>query len=169
MFQEKRPTCVSVIGWVWTILGGLMLLSSFMALISWNMVGQAASSDPEFQNNMPTIMKFFPHIASVQMIVAIIGLISGINFLRLKAWSRSALEVITWILLLAIISFGGFWQFGWVSSSMGHGPAGFDIIGVVMGVIIFAIYIVPLAIMLKYLRGEKVKGAMKLGTEPLAP
>ena len=79
MFQEKRPTRVTVIGWVWTILGALMLLSSVMGLLSWNMFGEAASSDPEFHQNMPSIMKFFPHIAAAQSLVAIFGLIGELG------------------------------------------------------------------------------------------
>jgi hypothetical protein len=40
-----------------------------------------------------------------------------------------------------------------------HGSRGFDIMGAVMGVVIIGFYAVPLGIMLKYLRGDKVKNA----------
>ena len=164
MFQEKRPTCVTVIGGVWIVFGVLMFLSSVMGLLSWNMVGEAAKSEPNFHQNMPSIMSFFPHIVAVQSIVAIFGLISAINFLRLRSWSRAVLEIVTWILLIAIAGFSVYWEVGWVSSSFSNGPDGFDILGAVMGLFIFAMFVIPLVIMLRYLRGDKVKNA----TQPAA-
>jgi len=59
-----------------------------------------------------------------------------------------------------------FWVINWVSMSSGHGPRGFDIMGAVMGVVITGIYGVPLGIMLKYLRGPKVKNAINGNAEP---
>jgi hypothetical protein len=160
MFQEKRPTCVSVIGWTWIILGTLMVFSSILALLSWNMIGENAKADPEFQQNMHRIMKYFSYIAVTQLLVVIIGLVSGINFLKLKSWSRIILEILTWLFILFIVGFGIYWEFGWLKMTSGIGPKGFDIMGAVMGVVIIAIYGVPLGIMLKYLRGDIVKNAM---------
>ena len=40
-----------------------------------------------------------------------------------------------------------------------NGSRGFDVMGAVIGVVIIGIYAVPLGIMLKYLRGDKVKNA----------
>jgi hypothetical protein len=156
MYQEKRPTCVTVIGWTWIILGGLMCLSATMALFSSVMIGKMAQEDP----NMPFIFKIFPLLATVQIGFAVLGLVSGINFLKLKSWARNVLEGLTWLLLIFILGFMVFWVFSWVSMSSGHGPKGFDIIGAVMGVVITGIYGVPLGIMLKYLRGDKIKNAI---------
>jgi len=47
--------------------------------------------------------------------------------------------------------------FDWVSMSSGHGPGSIDTMGAIMGVIITGIYGIPLGIMLKYLRGPKVR------------
>lgn len=160
MFQEKRPTCVSVIGWVWIILGSLMILSSILALLSWNMIGENATADPEFQQNMPSIMIYFSYIAMAQLLVAIIGLVSGINFLKLKSWSRIVLEILTLLFILFVVGFGIYWEFGWLTMTSGNGPKGFNVMGAVMGVVIIGIYGVPLGIMLKYLRGDRVKNAM---------
>lgn len=159
MYQEKRPTCVTVIGWAWIIIGGLMFFSAIMALFSSVMIGQMSQANSEVQQDMPVIFRFFPLLAIIQIGLAIIGLVSGINFLKLKAWSRNSLEILTWILLLFMAGFGIFWEYGWLSMSTGHGPKGFDIMGAVMGVVIIGIYGVPLGIMVKYLRGDKVKNA----------
>jgi len=160
MFQEKRPTCVTVIGWVWIIIGGLMCLSAIMVLFMSVVVGQMLRTDPEPDQNVQAIFRFFPLLAVSQIGVGVLGLVSGINFLKLKSWSRKVLEVISWLLLMYVVGFGIFWVFSWVSMTSGDGPTGFDMMGTVIGVVITAIYIVPLGIMLKYLRGDKVKNAL---------
>ena len=165
MYQEKRPTCVTVIGWAWIIIGGLMFFSAIMALLSSVMISHMSQANSEFQQNMPAIFRFFPLLAIIQIGVATIGLVSGINFLKLKAWSRNALEVLTWILIVIMAGFGIFWEYGWLSMPTGHSPKGFDIMGAVMGVVIIGIYGVPLGIMIKYLRGDKVKNAIIGGAE----
>jgi hypothetical protein len=156
MYQEKRPTCVTVIGWAWIIIGGLMCLSATMALFSSVMIGEMAKDEPD----MPFIFKIFPLLAIVQIGAAVLGLVSGINFLKLKAWARSVLEGLTWLLLVFILGFMVFWVFNWISTTSSHGPSGFGMMGAVMGVVITGIYGVPLGIMLKYLRGPKVKNAI---------
>ena len=92
-------------------------------------------------------MRFFPHIRY--------------KLLRLRSWSRTVLEIVTWILLIAIVGFSVYWEVGWVSSSFGNGPDGFDILGAVMGLFIFAMFVIPLVIMLGYRRGDKIKNATR--------
>jgi hypothetical protein len=156
MYQEKRPTCVTVIGWAWIILGGLMCLSAIMAFVSSIMIGEMVKDSPD----VPFIFKIFPLLAIVQIGVAVLGLFSGINFLKLKAWSRNVLEGLTWLLLSFTLGFMVFWIFNWISMTSSHGSSGFGVMGVVMGVVITGIYGVPLGIMLKYLRGPKVHNAI---------
>ena len=124
------------------------------------MIGENATADPEFQQNMPSIMKYFSYIAVAQLLVAIIGLVSGINFLKLKSWSRIVLEILTWLFILFVVGFGIYWEFGWLTMASGNGPKGFNVMGAVMGLVIIGIYGVPLGIMLKYLRGDRVKNSM---------
>ena len=156
MLQEKRPTCVTVIGWVWIIIGGLMCFSAAMALFSSIMIGQMAQDDP----NMPFIFKVFPLLAVAQIIVAIFGLFAGVNFLKLKSWSRKALEILTWALILFVVGFGGVTVFHLVSTSSSQLNFGFGIMEFFLIIVILGMYAVPLVIMVKYLRGEKVKQAM---------
>lgn len=160
MYQEKRPNCITVIGWAWIIIGCLMCLSAVMALFSSVMIGQMSHANPEAQRNMPAIFRYFPLLAIFQICFASVGLISGISFLKLKSWSRNVLEILSWVLILFIAGFGIFWVINWVSATSGHGSQGFGIMGTIMGVIIIGIYGVPLGIMVKYLRGDKVKNAI---------
>ncbi|MDY6845490.1 MAG: hypothetical protein SVW57_15545 [Thermodesulfobacteriota bacterium] len=166
MFQEKRPTCVTVIGWTWIILGGLMFFSSIMALFSFSMISQTSQANSQSHQDIPAIFKYFPLLAIVQIGVSVTGLVSGINFLKLKSWSRSVLEILTWLLLLFVVGFGGFFIFQWSSMSSPHTSFGFSIMEFVMAIGIFGIYGIPLGIMVKYLRGEKVKKAIIDSAEP---
>ncbi len=165
MYQEKRPTCVTVIGWAWIIIGGLMCFAAVMGSLGSVIIGQMSEDDPE----VPFIVRIFPFIAVAQIGVGALGLVSGVNFLKLKSASRTVLEVLSWLLLLFVIGFGIFWMHGWLSMTFDHAPTGFGLMGAIMGVVITVIYVIPLAIMLKYLRGDKVRNAMIGSAEQSLP
>lgn len=160
MYQEKRPTCVTVIGWAWIIIGSLMCLGATLGLFGSLMFVNMAQNEPD----MPFMIKIFPLLAIVQIGVAVLGLVSGIKFLKFEAWSRSTLEGLTWILLIFILGFMVFWEFNWISMTSDNDPGSFGIMGAIMGVVITAIYVIPTGIMLKYLRGPKVRNAFN-GTD----
>ena len=94
MSIEKRPTCVTVIGWFWIIAGGFMCLSAIMGLLVYREPGQL----------LERVCKIFPFLLPVQF--GILGIISGVNFLKLKGWSRSVLEVLAYLSLILLIPFG---------------------------------------------------------------
>jgi hypothetical protein len=166
MSEKKRPTCVSVIGWVWIILGAFMCFSAVMGLFASLMMGQMAGADPEMQSEMPAFVRFFPLLAIAQVGLAILAIVAGVKFLKLQAWARAALEGLTWFFLTFIVGFGIFWVIMWCSMSSRGGPPGFTIFGAVMGVASLAFYGVPMGIVLKFLRGQTVKEAMQGNAEP---
>jgi len=168
IYQEKRPTCVTVIGWAWIIQGALMCLSAVMALFaSTMMISQISATSPDANQNMPAFFRFFPLLAIVQIGVAVFGIVSGVNFLKLKPWSRTALEILTWLVLVFVVVFMLFWVGSWLSMTSSHAPIGFSIMGAVMGIVILGVFGVPLGIMLKFLRGDKVKTAMRYVEPPV--
>lgn len=154
-FIEQRPTCVSVIGWAWIVLGAGMCLSGTMALVvSTILLNEAPPA--------PVSAQLFPYLALIQICIALIGFISGINFLKLKAWSRRVLEALSWFFLVLCAGFMFFWEYMWITQvPAGSEPEAFKWLGAVMGLVISCIYVVPLVIMLKYLRGEKVRNALR--------
>ena len=177
MFQEKRPTCVTVIGWAWVIIGGLMCLSAITALFMSLAFNQMVKSQPIVPPEAPAgfgifalMAEYFPLIATVQLFVAVFGIIAGINFLKLKSWARNALETLTWLLLLFVIGFMVFWLFTlFAMTSASNAPIVMAVFMAVMGVVVTGVYGVPLGIMLKYLRGEKVRAAMLGNDKPQIP
>jgi hypothetical protein len=166
VFQEKRPTCVTVISWVWIGIGGFMGFSAIMGLF----VSLMFTGNPG--HNMPGLVRLsqlFAFVAVIQLGMAVLGIIAGINFLKLKAWARNVLEALTWLVLIYIGGFMVFWLLVCISwSKAAHDSAEFPIVGAVAGAVfgvgVSAIYGVPFAIMLKFLRSDKVK--LAIGMEP---
>lgn len=133
-----------------------MILSAAGGLLTFAMF----PGPPHTQEPVPLLLRIFPVVGIAQIGFAVLGLVSGIHFLRLKAWSRNMLEVLTWILLVCLVGFMVYWVLGWIEMASGEVPTAFGVMGAIMGVVVTAIYGVPFGIMLKYLRGPKVKNAI---------
>jgi hypothetical protein len=162
MFTDKRPTCVTVIGWAWIVIGSLMCISSIMGLLASSLQIPEMHGTEQKDQFLVSMFSWFPILAIVQIGVAILGIISGFNFLKLKSWSRLFLEILTWFLLIFILGFGIFWVIAWVIVTKLDSSSTFTIMGTLMGTIITIIYVIPLGFMLKYLRGKKTRSVMKL-------
>ena len=157
---NERPTCVTVIGWAWIVVGGLMCFSAAMGILGSLSMGEMMRSFPESHQEVPTFVRLFPLIALVQVCGGALGLVSGVHFLKAKEWARRVLVLLTAVLLVFVVGFGIFWLIMWGSMTSGHAPAGFAAVGLIMGVFNTALFGVPLGIMLKYLVGDRVKMAM---------
>jgi hypothetical protein len=162
MYLEKRPTSVTVIGWAWVVISALMIFSSVMGLLASMMAGEMMHSQGDAGFEAPLMFRIFPLLAAVQMLFAGLGLVAGLSFLKLKAWSRPVLEVQTWILLAFVVGFMIYWMHSWVSMTSGMEVATdrFALMGLVMAVVMTAVYAVPIGFMLRSLRGAVVKAAM---------
>ena len=147
---------MTVIGWAWIIIGSFMCLSAAMVFFIPFTIGDIAQDGSE----IPLIFKILPILAIVQIGVALLSVVSGVNFLKLKPWSRNVLEVLTWFFLIFIIGFGVFWVYNWFSVISEHNQRGLSLVPIFMSIAIIGIYGFPLGIMLKYLRGNKVRDVM---------
>ena len=146
MARQNRRACVTVIGRFWVAVGGLMCLSAITALCVPLMTGQLL----EVYREASGIFKFFPILLPIQFAMGILGIISGVSFLKLKSWSRPILELLTWVSLILVTVGGTYW---------------IRTIGLV-GIIFIGIYGLALGIIIRYLRGNTVKNAMINHTEP---
>ena len=156
MFKEKRPTSVTVISWVWIALGVMMTLSATMALLGFLLVGNQTSQI----DNLPLLFKYFPYFAAIQVVLAITGVVAGINFLKLKRWSRDVLEVLTWLLLIFIVGFSFYWSSQWLTMTSGVKENGFQLMGLITGMVVCVVYAIPLFFMLRALRSTRVRNAV---------
>ncbi len=166
MSETKRPICVTVIGWVWIIISGMMIFPAIMALLTLFVMGDMAQPDHQICEDIPAIAKFFPLLIIGQGGLSTLTFISGVYFLKLRAWARSVLEVLTWTLLIFVIGNGIIWVASWYSSTSGA-SLGFTILGIIMGITVSAIVGTLLGILLKFLRSQEVRDAMITTTKSL--
>ncbi len=155
MYLEKRPTSITVIGWAWIVIGGLMLISSVPALF----MSVSLNSDPSFQEqeDIPFVFRYFVYFAFLQCLFSVVGIISGVNLLKMKLWARNALEILSWILLVSLVFFLIYWSINWLSFQEEIPDDSSSYIGLIMAIMITSIYGVPLIIMIRKLRSKLFK------------
>jgi hypothetical protein len=149
------PTTVSVIGWVWCILGFFMASSGVLALIA--LQWEPASSEPPWS--------WAPFIVPIQILVGLTGAVAGFHFLRLEPWTRRVLEVLTVITLVMLVSANVIVASIW-TRHMDEFGAGADLgpfrsIGVVVATISTLLYGGGLVFMLHCLRSKEVRDALE--------
>lgn len=169
----KRPTGITITAWLWIVSGGLMALSGLMAGLAFSFMRQMgppptvpADADPGFQI-LAVIFDHFEILLALQMVAAALAIWSGIALLKLKAWARTAIEVLSWLALVYCIGLGIFQVYLWISMT-GQAPrAGapidmdlFQFAGAAIAVVVIAVFAVPLWIMIRYLRGAEVHAAI---------
>lgn len=173
--QKKRPTSVTVIGWMFIASTILMILSGGMGFAAFTFMKQTAGGVPPLSEDIPgqlrvieIVFQYFELIAVVQVAFAIFILIASIQFLRLRRWARTALEVVSWLGLVYMVGFGIVWVASWIgitsSIPLTEGTPGpsplFNIVSVVMGSLVAVCWAVPLVVIIVFLRGKTVRGAL---------
>ena len=81
----KRPKGITIAAWVWIVLGGLWILLGTVEMVMGAL-------------GLGTFVVL--HAAT-----SAVAVWTGINLLRLKAWARTTIEVLSW--LVALLSFNG--------------------------------------------------------------
>ena len=143
VFVEERPTAVSVVGWAWIVIGGLALLSSLL-----NLFLLATDAPQAFGSWLPAAL-------AAQCLLGAVGLYGGIRFLRLDERARKVLEYMTsaFAVLLVASAIGGV---VFVAPDLDS-----SLVLALFAAFMLALYGVPLFFMLKALRSQKVKDAMR--------
>ena len=168
-YNRTTPACVTVIAWFWIIIGVLMAFSGLMGALAFTLMSQIPHSHIKthstefFQSSV--FLFVFRHIvifAILQIFIAILSIIAGINFLRLRAWARTILEIISWLGLTFTVSFGAFWLFNCRIPSENISFIS-NIFGVGLRIFMLVIYSVPLVVIIKFLRGMTVQIAIREG------
>ena len=109
--------------------------------------------------------KIAPFVAVVQLGFAVTGIISGLNFLKMKAWARRNLEILTWFLLCFAIGFTCFFVALVFHESSSGEPLSSPLSFIVMGILGVSVYVIPMIMMLKHLRSQRVKDAVSGSTD----
>lgn len=173
--QKKRPTAITVIGWIFLVSSILMILSGGLGLIAFSFMNQMAEEMPPIPDELLNqfqilriIFQNFGIIALLQVALAIFVLMASIHFLQLRKWARYALEIITWLGLFYVVGFGLFWVASWITITLSipasEAPSGpppmFNIIGAIMGCVVTVVWVVPLIIIIIFLHGKTINDAV---------
>jgi hypothetical protein len=172
--QKKRPTAITVIGWIFIINAILMILSSGMGFMAFTFIHRMSGSRPPSLMELPqqlrvmtTIFQYFGILALLQIAFAVFMLIASIQFMKLRQWAKTAIEVISWIGLVYVVGFGIFWVTSWIAitsnipvTGRSHDlPSMFNVFGAVMGALVMAVWAVPLIIIIYFLHKQTIKEA----------
>jgi hypothetical protein len=173
MTEEKRPASVSVIAWTWIVTGAFMVFSGIMSLLMFAAMPSLTSQLPH-SPNMPQgvglmmgMFRYFGWLVAAQLVLAVVAIVAGYEFLKLRPWARAALEILSWISLIYVVGFGVYWLSAW-STMTGQFPqqdvpfdmATFRTVGLAVAAVVTLAFAVPLGIMIKYLRGKVVREAI---------
>jgi hypothetical protein len=166
--MKDRPASVTIIGWIFIGVAGIMIFSGTTGMISFACMKQAEGKNylpmpeglPGHLKIMWGIFRYFDSLAIIQILFALFVIIACIYFLKLRAWARAALEGISWLGLLFVAGFGIFWVTSWINATSGmavaEGATGpppiYGLIGIVIGVTMMAIWAVPLVVIITFLR-----------------
>jgi len=171
-----RPKAVTVVGWLYMITGLFMLLTGVAAIASMLLVTTAGDNGmAETLSGAPAMLKvtvvfirYFAAVAVFQVIAAVALLVSAAQFLKLRAWARSALEVFTWLSLVGAIVVGGLWAYSWakitadISPEMASplSPGNFSLIGAVIWAGLALVVVGVSVVMIRFLRDEEVRKSL---------
>lgn len=167
-----RPAGIAAIAWLW-IAGGILLLIS--ALLTWavlslfgsaQLVAVAPGRVPADLELINTLLSNMGVLVWTQVAIGALSIYAGVQFLKLRAWARTAVEVLTWVSLVYVIINGAFFLFMWesivtdLSKQMLMDSDALRITGYVTGLTLTAVFAVPLGFMIKYLRAPVVRQAI---------
>lgn len=118
--EPERPRAVTVIGWVWIVLGGILLLKALLNLLTWSVLHSAApallQTFGERFANVPLVQTMLAH-ASVMFLAQAtfwtLVIVSAWNLLRLRPWARIAIQTFCGLGICYAAGFLLFWLALW--------------------------------------------------------
>ncbi len=164
--KTTRPTSVTVISWFWIIVGIIMVFSALMGALAFMWTRQipdhqltTSPSNYQFEY-FSFLLRHFLKLAILQIIIASVSITAGINFLRLRSWARTALELLSWLCLILVLSFAFFWILEWSMKMLGTPSQKFSILSLFMNVFFIVFYSIPLIVIIRFLRSKPVRTAV---------
>lgn len=168
-----RPAGITAIAWLW-IVGGILLLVG--ALLTWALLSMIGSMTPlsTFPGKVPADSEFMNLLLRnvgvfvlVQVAIGVASIYAGAQLLKLRAWARTAVEVLTWVSLVYVLVNGALFLYMWDSIAAWMppevvliDPAQLRMLGLIVGVVVTVAFAIPLGFTIKYLRGPVVRQAI---------
>ncbi|MBF8296979.1 MAG: hypothetical protein HW389_3524, partial [Bacteroidetes bacterium] len=176
----KLPS-ITIIGWTTVIASVIMIVVNVMSLLTYSMLDSLDMSlnTPLLSQLLPQSMKKVVDLYRYSRWWTAYGifyfafvLVAGIQFLRLQAWGRKALEIACWIALLNALVDSALSYMIWENMqetlsmalrSLGGGQySSINSLGLTTIVVGFFLWIIPSGAMIVYLRRPKIVQAVNL-------
>lgn len=164
---KGRPRGVGLVAWSWIVLGALTALLAL--LYSAAIDGMKELSASGAVPGMPDLKDMQLDAGSglviaLHYVFAIAAIAAGIQFLKLRAWARTMLEILSWVSLVLVAVLGVVWMVMWNSITLKmlgpEAPTGtLFAIGLAVDVVLVLLSAVPLWMMIRFLRSAAVRGA----------
>ncbi len=168
----KRPGSITAVAWITIVIGisgvlssGMFWLICLIGILS-NLEGFLSSISAD-TSAIPQTIKYIillhELIQFVAFAVCIFITIAGIYFLKLRAWARTGLEIVSWSIIIFMVGYGIFaFLIGWLGLiPRGNTSPVAVVIVVNMAVLILLINGIPLGLNIWFLRSKTVREAIK--------
>jgi len=167
-----RPAGIATVAWMW-IVGGILLLIG--ALLTWAVlslfesvlpVAGAPGSVPADFDLISALQSQTGVLVWTQVAMGVVSIYAGAGFLKLRAWARTAIEVLTWVSLVYVLGNGVYFMYMWesivtdLSKQLTVDRGALRIAGYVTMATVTVVFAVPFGFMLKYLRAPLVRQAV---------
>jgi hypothetical protein len=154
--SKKRPTSVTVVGWVWIWLGALFLVDTAMLLAAATTM-PVTYPPPNGSRTDAIVLAVIVLVACLLGGLGVLAIIAARGFLKLKRWACSVLLVLTWILFLYVAMGGVVWAVVWAVMQLRDQNVMWAVMGLVMDAFITASFGIPTWIMLRTLSSLEMK------------
>ncbi len=161
MKAVELPVSVTVIGWLAIIVAVLLLIAGGRGLLAFSLLTPPPVDPYSTEQPVTAATLFLKHGLQpvLQIIFSVYLLVAATQLLQLRRWARSALEVACWLGMVGILADQVVELLGWISR--GSDQAGsYYTVGVVSAILMLAIWLVPVAVVLRFLRGKVIRKAM---------
>ena len=178
----KKPVLVIIIAVVWIYMGinmfsrGIGWLAAHDAVQSMLNNLEALKSGDDSTNQFAKIPDMFLRhptlVGIIQMAIGLFFMVSAFYLLRLRAWARTALEIISWFGLTFAVVYGVFIIFMWnlcgpifkeleMSSSEGIPEFSYLYNNMIYLSVFSAVALIAVILMIIFLRGKTIRNAVK--------
>jgi hypothetical protein len=158
-----RPTSLVVIATLWVVLGVGWVLSGLMTVVSClTLPAQlaAAGGPSTLPDQAQGIVDFVVVAGLAQMGAGVAGVMCASGLLRLRAWGRRGLEALTVLFMVVVAGFSAWGLFTSMSS--------YDPVALIAPLLVGTLFLVPLWIVRKHLRGRAIHEAILVAEQQLA-
>jgi hypothetical protein len=177
--QSAKPASVLVIGWCTVIASGIMVVVNVVSLLSFSAYDTIGLNSPLLAPYLSQAMKKVMDLYRYSRMWTVYGifyflfvLFAGIQFLRLRAWGRTAMEAACWIGFLnavvdTLLSYVMWHSMQETLSAVLRGLGGVQYsylnpIGFFTIVAGFFLWVIPCGLMIVFLRRPKIREAVSL-------